>query len=496
MSEKFEEKTKDKTCPSNDLKYTKSSNLTNIFREMIDPMEDANETYTGKYEMAFYFYSLLLFGMYRVLTGSDAFFEKYGQNVRQAPFLEGAGYLLFDVIFSTLAYTSVILLATKPAQKWTNRTLKQNHGRTITIVFIITSLFYLFLGMGIGFPQMNTWKNVLSKYLWGSDLWYIKALILAFCFYIGLQTVLLFAQLRSFEKGLIPLMRASFGKEYLNLKKKVPENPGENHQKVNTSEITPEILKKFGAYFVAFLFISPLCVLTFDLKDVSWVAALAPIAIFLLFFLAKIPAFNGYKDGFNLGDLLTAALGAGVTFLFQTVLPLMWCYSLPIAVILVVNSTGFGRAHFNYSYVPKKGEEIPELANMVLLAIITFIPLAALVKFIELGAFWQNTGTSALTIVKYMGIWIYLTGTGEEIMFRVGLLILLRDYFSQKARHLKKDEKFGFVKKRPTLTALIVAAIIFGLAHFPKGWNYAFLAIVAGVLYGVPFCKNKNLYLN
>jgi len=41
---------------------------------------------------------------------------------------------------------------------------------------------------------------------------------------------------------------------------------------------------------------------------------------------------------------------------------------------------------------------------------------------------------------------------------------------------------------------MILSAVLFGLAHAPKGWNYAFLAMVAGLLYGFPFCKNKNLF--
>jgi membrane protease YdiL (CAAX protease family) len=50
------------------------------------------------------------------------------------------------------------------------------------------------------------------------------------------------------------------------------------------------------------------------------------------------------------------------------------------------------------------------------------------------------------------------------------------------------------ISSSPYFSAMIIAAFIFGISHISKGVDYAFLAFLAGILYGYPFVKYKNLF--
>lgn len=74
---------------------------------------------------------------------------------------------------------------------------------------------------------------------------------------------------------------------------------------------------------------------------------------------------------------------------------------------------------------------------------------------------------------------LLLTCLGEEVFFRGFIQRELTLRFS----HLEQGAWF----------AVIIAAALFGAAHFAGGWQYALLAALAGIGYGMVFMKTQRL---
>ncbi|MBD3351577.1 MAG: CPBP family intramembrane metalloprotease [Candidatus Lokiarchaeota archaeon] len=437
-----------------------------------------------KYEWHFVFYSIILFMLHRLLSiGLDY----------------GYGFVIFSAVIETLSYLTIIYLATNSGINWATRQIKQNDGLSFAIIVSGACFLFQLFGVIFGFEEFAvTWIEDIETLFWTNFPWILALIVLVLGLFIGLKTVLIFSKLREDRNGLITLLRTltvSFD-DLDNKEMDIDPSNDKNIEDIHNNSSSRELLnlrKKFSIHFLVLLAYSPLIMLNFSL---GWLSLLAPLALFLLFLIAKWPFFHQNKDGLTFGDVLTAGLGAGIVILYQQVLSLAWCFSLPIAAIIIFTTTGLGRFHLHFTFVPNSGKEVVELINTVLFTIVTFIPIAILVKFIDPTQCWQPN-VPAATFINYMGNWIYVVGISEEFIFRCGVLIFLRDWikhWSVERAWNKKGGVLAKVAKYPTTTALILASVIFGLAHATKGWNYAFLAILAGFIYGIPFCKNKNLF--
>jgi uncharacterized protein len=86
----------------------------------------------------------------------------------------------------------------------------------------------------------------------------------------------------------------------------------------------------------------------------------------------------------------------------------------------------------------------------------------------------------------------------EELFFRGLLQNLLEKRFAVRQRvrvpHPERNERWGFSR----LTALLIAAPLFGLSHFnkplPFNWRYVLLATIAGLFYGRAWRDRRRLF--
>jgi membrane protease YdiL (CAAX protease family) len=444
--------------------------------KMLDECEhSAPKRYTGRFEGYFVFLSFIFFFLYRLIVLSQGARENWGAFVLDLPVQQGIGYVLFDAIFSTIFYLSIVLFATNRVSDWIQQQLKVKNGLIFAIIVPVACVIYKLLGMLFGFPIFTQmWRPSVANIYWSGSPWIIPVIGGSVALFIAIRTSILFGQIREDRRNLLVILKENFKKS---------KNLGE----------FGELEQKFVGHFLLLLGLSPLLFLNLG---IGWLALLGPVGIFLLYSVAKLPVFNQNPEGFTIGDILTAGLGVGPVILCQSIFSLAWCFTLPVAAILVYYTTGFGREHFHFSFVPQKAEEVPELINTVLFAIITFIPIAIGIGFIKPATGWNPHVTGA-TLLQYIATWVYLVGISEEFIFRCGILILLADAIRFQAKKHHWGDKPGLLQKiaaHPMFTAMVLAAIIFGLAHAPKGWDYAFLAILAGFIYGLPFVKNKSLF--
>lgn len=108
--------------------------------------------------------------------------------------------------------------------------------------------------------------------------------------------------------------------------------------------------------------------------------------------------------------------------------------------------------------------------------------LGAMVVLMPL-AFYLGYVKYDLKLTSFFFLWaahnLFFTCFAEEAFFR-GMLQRFLQFRLQNIRYGK-------------WVALIIAAILFGAAHYPGGWRYVLLAGVAGLFYGYAFMKTEKI---
>jgi membrane protease YdiL (CAAX protease family) len=223
-----------------------------------------------------------------------------------------------------------------------------------------------------------------------------------------------------------------------------------------------------------------------------------PLPFFLL--LTALLLFSGLRGGLSLALRLStanSASGFGLRqlgcvllatlpfLLLQEQLPLLWCFTTPIALLVMIYGTGLGRAYFNYSFVPTSTKGALStlallLGGLSIFLIANFISGAASYT----GNLWH---TSWVTLYDSIFVYLLIVGVSEEIIFRCGLLTLVTAQFAKKKTP-------SWYAQKPRLSAVILISILFGLVHFPRGISFAFFALLASLLYGLAFVTSKSLF--
>jgi hypothetical protein len=442
-----------------------------------DPIEQPDPAYSGRHEVRFLVISLLALLFRQVLLISADYRTNTGTPVYEAgaPIL---GDMVYVAAWQALTYVSVVALATKPGEAYVRRWL-QRRPEVLAVIAPAAILIYVVGGVGLGLYSVVAEAGRLAD-SFAPGSWVLNLGLGLGAVYLMTATSILFAQAKADQRGLLQQFQGGWR--------------------------DPSTKSRLG-HLVALMAYSPLIGRALGL---GWWSLATPLVVFLGYWLSQQPCFKENPQ-FNTSDLLVAALGAGLLATVQEVVPLVWCFTLPLVVICVMLASGLGREHFYYSFVPRSGKEVIELMDLVAFSILFFIPFAWLVGFINPLVTWDPTPTGAELLLN-ITTWVYLVGIGEELIFRCGLLILIADGLRHigglledpakvsRKRGLRVVAALGLtplLKKlaaQPMVTALLVSSIIFGLAHLPNGGGYALCAIVAGVAYGLAFTKSKGLF--
>jgi membrane protease YdiL (CAAX protease family) len=394
--------------------------------------------------------SFLIFLLRTIIVSSESF-EKEISTV------------LFDSVGTTFMLMITLMLATPAGYNLAKRLLIDDKGLIISSFCSVIPFIFTIIGIELGLEQFTQFYELLSRLPFEGLPYWLNGIFVVFGLFIGLKTCFMFSLLRENRSSLLGILKSN------------SEDPN---------------IRRFKVHFILCLISSPIMLLVLDL---GWLSLLAPLGIFMLFSISKIGLFNRNTEGFSIGDLVVAALPAGILIVYQPSLAWLWTLTVPISGVVIMVSTGFGREYFHYSYVPRSSKEVKEVLFLMLFSLVLFIPLAHVVGFIDATeAFGKIVPWE--TWVQYIGTWVYLVGISEEFIFRCGLLILVKDSLIYWDSTKNFQGIIGKIAKKPYFTAMIIAAIIFGLAHISKGIPYAFLAIVAGILYGIPFVKYKTLF--
>jgi len=184
----------------------------------------------------------------------------------------------------------------------------------------------------------------------------------------------------------------------------------------------------------------------------------------------------------QLGCVLLATLPFLV---LQEQLPLLWCFTTPVAVTVMVYGTGLGREYFGYSFVPRSLREALGVILLLVCGLLLFLLTTLWAGTITYtGGLWHSSG---LVLYDSVFVWLLVVGISEEVIFRCGVLTLI-------AAILAKKSSLSWWGRHPRLSAVLVTSALFALSHLFRGATLFFLSFLASLLYGLAFVAGKNLF--
>lgn len=184
----------------------------------------------------------------------------------------------------------------------------------------------------------------------------------------------------------------------------------------------------------------------------------------------------------QLGCVLVATLPF---LILQEQLPILWCFTTPVALLVMVYGAGLGREYFGYSFVPRSLKEawgvILLLAGGLVLFLFTTI-WAGTITYT--GGLWH---TPFSTLYDSVFVWLLIVGISEEVIFRCGVLTLVAALWAKK-------NSLTWWGRHPRLSAVLVTSALFALSHIFRGATLFFLSFLASLLYGLAFVAGKSLF--
>ena len=173
--------------------------------------------------------------------------------------------------------------------------------------------------------------------------------------------------------------------------------------------------------------------------------------------------------------------------LLQQQLPLLWCFTTPVAVVVMVYATGLGREYFSFSLVPRSLREFLQVLLLLVVGLAAFLLITLLSGSITYtGILWNSDWA---TQYKATFMWLVIVGISEEVIFRCGILTLIAVALARRA----KKSGAGVWGDYPRLSAVLLTSVLFGVAHLYRGVTFATLAFIASLLYSLSFVVGKSL---
>lgn len=372
-----------------------------------------------------------------------------------------------------------LFLASHPGTRLAQRILLKRHGLGFQL-FTCLGLFLYIVSvrwLGSNFERF-AWIVKLDKLIWPGQFWFNLAVFLAGVF-VALR---------------IPFFLLDLRQQTIQL----------NHLRGVRDAIQrfPQLLVllilNYGYLILTNTFLSPL-----SETDITgyWLGA----SYFILLVLMSLPiARKTSSQRLMLFDFfLSAACVLSLFWFSKPYFNVGTFITINLFVLVVIHGTQLGREHFGYSF-QLRWSDVRYWVGMVAIAMLILIPTAFALRFVNPQ--WPDVRdarallTYLVTVLSYSILFSFRVGIFEEILFRCGLMTLVRDQLVAGRATLWSAAKLVVV------SALCVS-VLFGIAHIgneprsslglaPTEYKiiYAVLATTASMLYSLAFGETNRLW--
>ncbi|XFA72915.1 CPBP family intramembrane metalloprotease [Thermosynechococcaceae cyanobacterium Okahandja] len=171
--------------------------------------------------------------------------------------------------------------------------------------------------------------------------------------------------------------------------------------------------------------------------------------------------------------------------------------AVQLFILAVVFGTRLGRQHFGYSFEPR-WQDARLLAIMVAVALATLVPLGSLLGFLPFSQF--NLAPHVSQVLVYVILFSMRVGIFEEVLFRSGLMVLVRDTLRQWGGDRLDPFSIAW-------GAILTCALLFGIVHMGNTPGngvelpvvayrliYIALATLASLFYCLMFACTQRLW--
>jgi membrane protease YdiL (CAAX protease family) len=167
--------------------------------------------------------------------------------------------------------------------------------------------------------------------------------------------------------------------------------------------------------------------------------------------------------------------------------------AVDLFILVLVYGTGLGREQFGYSF-QMRPYDWWVLAQTLAIALLILVPLALLSGFVQP----QRAEASLPKLLSYFVLFTLRVGVFEEVFFRSGIMVLLRDQLLSRGRD-------RFSPQQITWFSALGCSVLFGLVHIGNEagastlapWLYKglyiLLATTASMFYAIAFARSNRL---
>jgi len=369
----------------------------------------------------------------------------------------------------------VFFLATPQGSRIAKKNLLENAGLLFQVLVCVALTIYIsvvkFLSLN---PIHFVWLNQINSLIFEDKFWLNTVLFIAGVF-VGLR---------------IP---------FLMLKLRISKEVKTNKNFIAVARLNSQLLLLLGINFV-YLVLTHTSLISSNYNSNQFEGYYIGLGYILVFLLMTSPICKRTSNQkLMIFDLFLIIACLGILFYFSMPFFSFGTFmSINLFVLVIVYGLELGREHFGYSFQVRL-LDLKYLLYHLPLVILILVPPAVLLGFVK-PAHLLGSRSEILNLSAYAVLFSFRVGIFEEIFFRSGLMVFIRDQLNERA-------KAKLTNQIITCYSAVICSVVFGISHVGNNPGpesllssseyklvYVLLAVLASLFYSFAFGETNRLW--
>lgn len=369
----------------------------------------------------------------------------------------------------------VFFLATPQGSRITKKVLLKNAGLPFQLLACIALIVYISAVKFLSLSSGNfVWLNQINSLIFKDRFWLNTLLFIAGVF-VALRIPFLLLKLRKSKE-------AKTIKDFIEV-----------------IQLNPQLLILLGLNFI-YMVLSHTSLISPNYNSNQSEGFYIGLVYILVFLLMNLPICKRTSSQrLMIFDLFLILICLGILFLFSMPFFSFGTFmGINLFILVVVYGLELGREHFGYSFQIRL-PDIKYFFYHLPLVILVLLPLALLLGFVK-PAHLLESDAEILKLLTYAVLFSFRVGIFEEVFFRSGLMVFIRDQLNERTKEMLNNQKI-------TCYSAVSCSVIFGISHigntpgpesllssFEYKLVYVLLAVLASLFYSFAFGETNRLW--